>query len=476
MQILPKARTRYGENIGVEVFIQAPDLSANETTYITTDAASGVTSLSVDNGLKFSAGEYLVAGNIGAEKAEILRIHASTTPTATTITLNAGTEFAHNKGERLVFIPYNQVVIQRSTDSGSSYSDLATIDLRVDTTEIYYQHTSGASTDYYRVKFLNSVSSGESAVSDGVIATGFVANSAGAVMREALLSLGERIDDKMITKEFLYSALNEGRHEIDRHVMVERWSFRTVFDYDAGNVIPGQYQLTLPSDIRDEDTFKNVLSVRIGKGKLPLEKQDQRSIESWYRGVARTTVATTFTDADTSIVLTSSGDFDDSGSIDVAASTVSGTVDNIAYTGNTLSSATLTGVTAIATGGHSAGAIVWQGASFGLPQEYTVDNGTVTFSQPFDDDHAGENIWMSYYKEITDMDSDGDTFDEPFYKIYIPYLRYRIKARKNQQFQREADDDYKSWVEKREAQVRKEFTGQAKRIHVDVPGLRRFMR
>lgn len=474
MQILPKVRTRFGENVGAEIFVQPPYLQDNETTYITTDASSGVSSFSVDNGLKFSVGEYIVIGNIGAEKTEIVRIHASTTPTATTITLASTTNFAHNKGERIVFIPYNQVVIQRSTDSGSSYSDLATIDLRVDTTEIYYQHTSGASTDYYRAKFKNSASAGESAVSDGIIATGFVANSAGAIIREALVSLGERIDGKMLTKELLYSFLNEGRHEIDRHVMVERWSFRTVFDYDAGNVIPGQYQLTLPTDIRDEDTFKNVLSLRIGKDKLPLTKQDQRSIESWYRGVARTTVATTFTDAATSIVLTSSGDFDDSGSIDVAASTVSGTIDNIAYTGNTLSSSTLTGVTLIATGGHSSGVNVWQGAGFGLPQEYTVDNGVVTFSQPFGNNYAGENIWMSYYKKITDMDSDGDTFDEPFYKIYLPYLRYRIKARKNQQFQRDTDDDYKSWVEKRESQVKKEFTGQAKRVHVDVPGLRRF--
>jgi Na+(H+)/acetate symporter ActP len=61
------------------------------------------------------------------------------------------------------------------------------------------------------------------------------------------------------------------------------------------------------------------------------------------------------TDADITIVLTESGDFDAEGDIYVASPSISGTIDTIAYTGNTLSTNTLTGVTGIATGGHASG-------------------------------------------------------------------------------------------------------------------------
>jgi hypothetical protein len=467
--IIPKIKTRFGENIGVELFVTHPNLSSNETTFISADASSAVGSLSVENGLKFSTGEFIVVGSLGAEKSEIIRIHTSTTPTASTITLNSNTTLAHSRGDRITFIPYDQVVIQRSTDGGTSYSDLATISLRADTTEIYYQHTAGASTDLYKVKFKNSATSNESELSDGIIATGFVENSAGAIIREALLALGEKVDDEVLTKEFLFSALNEGRSEIDEHRDINKWSFRTVFDYDAGNIIPGQYQLTVPSDLRDPDTYQNILAVRIGKDKFPLQDVDKRRMNEHYRGVAHTTLNGAVITSDTEIDLTSSGDFNESGSIDIAAQAVNETIDNVEYTANDESTNQISGVTGIRAAGHATLTNVWQGVSFGSPREYTVFEDKITFSQPFSNELDGENIWLDYYKKITAIDSDGDLLDEPFFKIYIPYMRYRMKLRKNPQLQREGDDDYKSWLEKKEAQVDKNFTSQDLRIQIDVP-------
>lgn len=466
MTILPKVRTVFGEPIGVEIFIQPPNLAESEHTFLSTDYTSG-TSWTVENSNKFATGEYVLIGNIGAENAEILRIDSL--GSATNITTTAGGDFAHSRGEKITFIPYNQIVIQRSTDSGSTYSTLATIGIRADSTETFYAHTAGASTDYYRAKFYNSASTNESQVSDGVIATGYAEGTAGQIFRDALLSMGERIDDQVITKEFLLTVLKDGRNEIDRHQMIERWSFRTVFDYDAGNVIPGQYKLTLPSDLRDPATFKNVLSARIGKSKRPLIQIDKRAMNQRYLGIAHTTLNGAVLDTDVTITLTSSGDFDESGSIDVAAAAVTGTIDAVAYTSNNESTNVISGVTGIVSGGHTTGKDVWQGASFGEPLEYTVDNGVMIFSQPFSDDLAGENIWLDYYKKISHANSDADTLDEPFAHIYTPYVRYRIKARKNPQFVRETDDDYKAWVENRESQVSKEWIGQDIRIQVDVP-------
>src|SRR3990167_1339214 len=238
MTTLPKLRTLFGENIGVTLFITPPDLGENERTFIATDAAAGVTSFTVDNGNKFAANEYAVVGAVGMEKTEILLMSAVAATTLTTVT----SVFAHNRGESVTFIPFNQAKIERSTDAGVIYSALATINLRPDSTETVYVHTTGASTDYYRVKFYNSTSTDETQVSDGIIATGFAAGSAGTIIREALISLGEQVDT-VITKEFLYSALNEGRSDLDQHPAAGKWSFRTAFDYDAGDIIPGRYTL-----------------------------------------------------------------------------------------------------------------------------------------------------------------------------------------------------------------------------------------
>lgn len=472
MQITPKIRTKFGEPIGVEVFVQPPLIGDTKNTYLTTNTDAASATLSVENGSKFSVDDYIVVGGIGSEKTEIARIHASTTPTVSLITLAAttDTDFDHGRGSVVQFIPYNQIVIQRSVDGGVTYSDLATISLRVDATETYYADTSGLSTYYYRAKFKNAASSLVSENTDGVLATGYAENSAGALIRDALISVGESIDNNVLTREFLLRALDEGRDEIDLHEHVDRWSFRTAFDYRLQAIAPGTYKVPVPSDLRDGDTFKNILALRVGRNSLTLHQVDKTTINRMYQGVAHTTISTVLADSDVTAALTQSGDFDEGGAISVAAATGAGVIDVISYTSNNEATGVLSGVTGIATGGHAAGTDVWQGAAFGYPTQYTVYENQIVFSQPFPDDLAGENIWMDYYTKKTLMNSEGDLFDETFYRIYLPYMRYRIKLRKNPQMIREEDDDYKSWVEKREAQVKKEFTGQDIRITVDVPG------
>src|SRR3990167_10938460 len=391
MILLPRLRTSFGSGIGAEVFISHPDLET-ELTFIVTDVSASVSAFTVDNGLKFSANEYLVVGRFGYEKAEIVKI--SGTPTATSISVST-TNHPHNRGETLQFIPYNQVILEYSTD-GTTYNALATLDIRADATETYYNHTAGLSTYYYRARFSNSTTADVSSDSDGQIATGDAENSAGAIIRDALVSMGEKMDDEVFTKEFLLRALDEGRDEIDLHENAGRWSFRTVFDYDAGDCIPRRYTLTLPTDLREPETAQHILSVRIGKDALPLKWVDKIEMNQYYQGVAHSTLTDAVTSASTSIVLGSTGDFDESGAVDFAAESISGTVDNADYTTNTESTKTLGTVTNI-TDSHSSGRDVWQGASFGTPTMFTVDNGVMTFNQPFDDDVAGENLIVDYY-------------------------------------------------------------------------------
>lgn len=464
MILLPKIRTKWGETVGVEIFISHPDLET-ESTFIVADVNAGVSSFTIDNGLKFADAEYLVVGRFGHEKAEIVKV--SGTPTATALNTIAVTKHPHNRGELLQFIPYNQVVIEYSTD-GTTFSALTTLDIRADATETYYNHTAGLSTYYYRARFSNSTTSGVSEDSDEIIATGDAENSAGAIIRDALVSMGEKLDDEVFTKEFLLRALDEGRDEIDLHTNAGRWAFRTIFDYDAGDVISGRNTLTLPTNLRDPETSKHILGVRIGKDALPLQWFDKKEMNKWYQGVAHTTLNGAVLAGATSLILTSSGDFDESGSVDIAAESITEEIDTADYETNTETTATLGTVTNVDVN-HASGRDVWQGASFGVPTGYTVDNGIMTFNQPFDNDSAGENIWIDYYSKKTICNSFGDTLDENFYRIYLPYMRYRIKLRKNPSMDINSDPDYIAWRQKMEAQVLKEFGGQNLSIKVDIP-------
>lgn len=464
MLLIPKIRTAFGSGIGVDLFIAHPDLET-ESTNIVTDASASASSFTVDNGLKFSDTEYLVVGGFGREKAEIVKV--SGTPTATSVSLVATSEHPHNRGEKLQTIPYNQIVIEYSAD-GTTFGALATIDIRADATETYYNHTAGLATYYYRARFSNSDSALVSSDSDEALATGYAENSAGAIIRDAMMSLGEKMDDEVFTKEFLLKALDDGRNEIDMHENAGRWSFRTAFDYDAGDCIPGRNTLTLPADLREPQTSKNILGVRIGRDALPLDWVDKREINTWYQGVAHTTLDGAILVGATSLLLTSSGDFDESGSVDIAAESITEEIDSADYATNTESTRTLGTVTNVGVG-HASGRDVWQGASFGTPTLYTVDNGVMTFNEPFDNDIAGENIVLDYYKAKTVCASFGETLDETFYHIYKPYIRYRVKLRKNPSLDFKSDPDYIEWVQKREAQVAREFGCQNMRISVDVP-------
>ncbi len=472
METKPTFRIRIGENIGVELFVNFPDLTGNPDTFISTDTDSDSGTMPVisgsDSAYTFPTDGFVLIGNIGSENSELIQLHASTPSTTTLLTFATNTIFAHSRGEQIIFIPYSHFDVYKSTNGGSSYSLLSSQSIQTDKVEGYYQDSVGTSTDYYKVQFKNDTTSKVSEFSDPIIGTGFAVNSAGAVIRNALLSLGEK-KDEVLTQEFLYNCLNEGRDEIDKHISINRWSFRTSFDYDAGNVIAGTNSISVPTDLRDPSTFKNILSVRIGRDRYLLNQVDKKDLDLNYLGVAHTTLNGTVADSDVSIVLTSSGDFDDSSTISVASPDVSSEIDYIPYTGNTLATNTITGVTDIATGGHADGVDVWQSATFGFPLQYTVYEEKIVFSQPFSNDISGENIWLDYYKELTDINSDGDLLDEPFYKIYIPYMRYRIKARRNQELNRDADNDYRSWIEKRETMVNKEFLGQDIRISIDTP-------
>ncbi len=459
MTNLPKIRAQYGEGVGVELFVQFPDLSHHERTFLDADEASGQTALSA-NGTNFAVDQYIVLGKPGTEKSEIVKLHAATTPTSTAITTAAATAFAHNRGDIIRFIPYNQIIVERSTDAGANYTPLTAVNIRPDSAETYIQRTTDAATDMYRVRFYNSTATTYSAYSDAMTASGYADNTVHSVKNRALDDLGETTNN-LITDSWLNSKLWEGRRKLDEDKRVLRWSWRQKFNQDIGNVIPGSWRVAVPTDLRDPNTNKNILAIRIGRDGQRLGYLDAKDFFAFYQDVGHSTIASAITGASTSITLTSSGDFDESGSIMIAGSTVAQTLDTIAYTANNEATNVLSGVTGIADN-KAADIDVWQNATFGLPRFFTIFQGYIYFEVPFADEYAGENILMDYYGEIVAYNSDGDVLDEPEVDLYVSWLKWNIKYKKSNGMMEnpKADIDYIQWKEGLDSLVEKELDGQ----------------
>lgn len=458
MTILPKVRAEYGEDIGVQIYVQFPYLSGAKT-YLSADSAVGVSSLSVENGFSFAVGQYAVLGMVGSEKSEIVRLHTVTTPTASAITLNAVTSFAHNRGDSLQFIPYNQIIIQRSTNGGSSYSDLATIDIRSDATETFYADTTGASTYLYRAKFYNSSSTSESASSDAVLASGLVWNAVGAIKARALQQTGEVIGG-IISDSFLNESLWEARREVDNSL--KRWSFRESFNSVLGTIAEGANSMTVPTTLRNPSTNQNIRGLRTARTGRNIDYIDKRAWDQWYEGKIHTTVATQPSVGQTTLVLTETGNLADSGSVQIGSNTIT-------YTAKNNSTNTLSGIPASGDGSitatHAAGTDVWQNIAYGEPTRYTIFNGRIYFNVPFDSTFEASEVLIDFYNSLPEYDSDSDVLDEPEPDMFVSYLKYKIKYLKDKgKIKRENDDDYQEYIQKLSSMIRKERTGQDVRM------------
>jgi hypothetical protein len=471
-QYLPKFRVKSGEQIGNELFFQFPDLQDEQRTYLDADSLASASSLSAD-GVNFSASQYIVIGQPGNIRTEIVQVSGA--PTATTIQLVSPTQFAHNRGDVIRFIPFNQIVPERSTDTNVTYSALSAIGIRADSTETYLQRPSDSSTDYYRYRWFNSTTSLYSAYSDVEIATGYADNSIWSVKNRALEEIGEQLGD-LITDRNLNDWLQEARRLADQNPAVFRWSFRTSFNNVTGQMLSGQWRIAVPTNLRDANSYKNVLSIRIGNQNRPVVYQDRTRFNQNYLNVNHTTVKTQASSGATSLALTSTHDFDASGAITIANNNYNDGLISVTYTGNNRATNTLTGIPASGTGSINrtvlVGTDVWQRAVFGLPTAYTPGgDGYWYFDVPLKSDYDGMDVKDDHYNTIPAISTDNQTFDEPFYDLYVSYLKFRIKYKKaNGKLDRDGDPDWKDWMSGLANLIGQEVPGQRINFVPDVEG------
>jgi hypothetical protein len=407
---------RVGENV---IRVYHPEV-VEPSTYLTATVAASGTTLTVKSNLGFSNDDpqdLLLFEGFGSEGAEIKRINGAITA-GTSLTVAAVT-FNHAIDTRISKVLFNQVELSGATALAGSKTSIATVAINVSGLYTDYIVT-GTTYAFYFARFYNSLATTPyyGGYSDGISASDYDTNTVGYVKRNAFSTLNEEPGEKF-SDVWIFDKVYEGERDVTKRL--KRWSWLINEDYDAGNAATGVISFTLPTNIEDNKTNKSILGLRIGTGEN-LEYLGKAEYEERQVGVAHTTTSTTATIGATTLVLTDSRDFDDSGSVNIAGTSYT-------YTANTRSTGTLSGLTALAAE-ITSGTDVWQDATFGEPRFYTVIEGDVYLDVPVSSDFNGRNIWLDYYITPTKANSDGDalTVNDPM--VIQLYLEREIKRKK----------------------------------------------
>lgn len=387
-------------------------------------AASGTLTVSSITGI--GVGDYLLLGEFGQETTEIVRAHVSTAPSGNTVTLNANTVYAHDRGTTIYRIDRNQWEFSRSTTLTGSKSVLATSDIQCDQLSTEYEDTTNTTGfGFYRAK--NSADTTYSNYSESYPYAGYSEQTLKKIFDSALLLLGQ-IDElgqpkfpPSLSREAGVIAVNDCQQELKE--LKHRWSYLTNFDYVVAEIATGQDAYDLPSDIAEDQGQLSILAARIGAQQdmrfINKEKLNLRRINSVKDSLGAAITGT----GNTTVTMTDSSDLDSSGSIYVIGDD-NADFDTIDYTANDKSTNILSGVTNIAET-HLIDSIVWQDITFGKPRVYSVFEGKIVLDPVPEAEWNGVNILIDAYIDPTVVDDLADEVAFPS-TVVKPYVAYRF--------------------------------------------------
>lgn len=400
---------------------------ARETAKIITDSAASSGTISVDSIAGFSVGKYILLGNFGDSNAEIIRIHAATAPTGTTITLATNTVYDHYADTPVTLIDYNQVEFSRAatlTGSKTVLNGTSAVDIQASKTETIYVPVTGdslSSSVYVFARFKNSSDTVYSDYTTGVLYGSLSATSVSKLAERATADTGTTVGGEYSTETMILNDVNEAIEEITKY----DWIFELIKDESSLTAATDTdtYALSgLTYDVKYSGTAQGIKSVKFLN--TPLEYVEYDDMEDLQKEYVSNTISTQITAGDTTVTLTNSYEFAESGTATVGGVTFT-------YTANAQSTGILSGISASTfTTTIAAGTNVWQGVEPGLPTKYTIFDGDLILDKPVASDYAGYKIRISYLKQVDAMTDFLSTLTIPFTNEIVNYIKYKIEERK----------------------------------------------
>jgi len=402
-----------------------PVLEGGNKTFLTAQVAATGTTLTVLDNTGLDNNDYLGLGNPGDEQAEIVKIGASVTR-GTSITVGA-TVFPHPKGTPVYLLRYNQVAVYGSNTAGDTSPTIIGSAENLDISAGFNEIVASTTYDYYFARFYNVQTTTYSAYATNVASAGLTRTSAGRIIDYALKHTNTKLETfEGLTRDTLLEYLNDWQDEVV--LQKRKWSWlRTNNDTSPISLIQTQQEYTLPTDLQNTDSNESILSVKMGgqtnalKYLTPAEMGERQgnAVKS-YLSSAITSTSDATVDVDSDNDFTASGEF-----------TIQG--DAITYTSK--SSNTFSGVGDISST-HSVDDEVWQNFNSGIPEYYSIRADKLHIWPLPDSDSDEYNLYIDYYKSITDLTEDASTTVIPFYNSAHYYLMWQIEIFKGDPSQR----------------------------------------
>ena len=482
------------ENFGGSLkvlFSDNTELTRNRrSTYLTEDVVSSGTTIRVQSIVGFeqlstSSGQIVLIGNIGEERSEILTTSTATSPSAAYKEVTVGAmSFDHPQDTKVTIVDFNRVEFQYAPSVSGAKTTISAYPLPIrpddketlfrDTTDPTARLTGFSTAAYYFARFNDTTASRNSDWSDPVYGTGYDDNSVFAIKKRAIDELNEEIDEKVITHEFLNRCLWEARREY--HNAPGKRPFRKKYNVDIGNALTGSYRIELPTDVERSYTAENIYGIRIGT-QANMTHYDKKEWDYDYRDVAHTTLDHAYTaNTSTSIWLANGRDFSDSAIINIEGELI-GLTRIAGLTGLSYLNSFRIYSHPSSAWSSAIGSDVWQNASFGLPDKFTVwadpgGSAYIYFNRPIDTAYVNQNIYADYYRTLLGFDSDNDILDEPKYDMFVHFLKAKIKDKKNRGAgDITQDSDFKLWMLQKQQALDSEFLGTKLNIYPDVDHL-----
>ncbi len=424
-------------------------------TYLSSPAAAGDSTLTVESGASFSIGQQIEIGNVGEERSEVIRIHTVTAVTATVITLNTTLVYAHPTGTPVYLFDFDQVEFSRSTTTDSSLGAvLTTSAITPDQMQTIYEDlTNTTGFGFYRFK--NSATSAFTSYSDPIPYAGYAVNAVATVIDRALSVTSQEINPRL-TYDTCFHFVND--FTVYANALNHNWSEAKVCDYEMKTLATGDFQVNLPTDISRTNDPSAIIGIQV-TGFPPIRNVSQREWNQATLDLRSTTLATSITGASITVVLTNSSSFADSGSIQIDG-------DVIAYTANNRTTNTLSGVTGI-DANHAAGVVALQRFIMDVPTIYTIMNSSTIQLWPLAGAIVNNRILkLDYYKKIPTIDSLNDTVTMTNIQPAIDYVAYRIRKWNAGGTLSLTDEDYQQFTKSMVELINRDSTGEPGRIRL----------
>ena len=443
-------------------------------TFLTAEAASGGSTLTVKSIISFAINQILLIGELGDENSEIIKTHGETAPTGTTITLAANLTKTHAPYTKIRVMLYDQVEISHADTKTGAKSVLSTIDIQADSVETRYDD-SAKSSGYFFTRWKETIGNTFSDYSDPIPYIGFESNTVSFIVNYALKRNKLETFTDFIDYEFCLNEVNACLQFITGKL--KGWSKLLTLNAVIGQTTRGIMKIALPTDIWENRGNKSIHDVRIGTDEQGLGYKIWSEFEQEMSGVALTQVRTQASATDTSLAIDNSYDFPDTGTVNVY---ISGTLYSITYTGVTrhATEGVLTGISASGDGSITVtipvDTNVWNGESEGQPKFYTVDSdGNVRFWPLTSATYDNKNVYLDYWTGPTSIDSDADTLDTLRFDAIKHWLTWAIRMQLQNDGKRDfTDGDYIQFSQIVSEYIRTEMPAHRKKRGVKINTIR----